>query len=264
MARATPPKRHRGTPEITVYGRRAVLEALASPTVRTLEVRVAKETPQDFRNELRAALAGSQSSELELDVTTYNNVFALSHDKRNDQGVVARVRLGNLIDTEGIAAMGKGQNARTPTRVLALDGLTNPQNIGMTVRSACAAGFDAILWPTEGVPWINGLIIKASASTIYSIPIGVCESLPVGLAQLKSQGFEVSALDMEGSVSVFEYAPPHRCVTVVGAETEGIAPDTLALADVLLRIPISDRVESLNAAVAASVMCFAIANREPS
>ena len=259
MPRATPPKRHRGTPEITVYGRRAVLEALAAPSVTVTELRVAKETPADFRKELRA----SASEDLEIDAVPLTDVNQLSRDKRNDQGVAARIRLGNIVDLEDVISMGKGRSARTPTRVLALDGLTNPQNIGMTVRSAAAAGFDAILWPAEGVPWINGLIIKSSASTVYGIPIAPCASLEETLPELKAHGFSLCALDMSGPTSVFAYDPPHRCVAVVGSETAGIADSTRALADDLLAIPISERVESLNAAVAAGILCFAMTNARP-
>ena len=261
MPRATPPKRHRGTPEITVYGRRAVLEALDAQSVTVTELRVAKETPGPFRHDLRTRVDAKKDDALELKTVSFNEVFELSRDKRNDQGVAARIRLGNLVDAEDIAAMGKGQGTRTPTRVLALDGLTNPQNIGMAVRSAAAAGFDAVLWPEIGVPWINGLIIKASASAIYSIPIAPCGALDGALASLQAQGFTVAALDMHGSTNVFEYDPPHRFVSVIGSETEGISEGTRRLADELLRIPISGRVESLNAAVASSVLCFAMANR---
>jgi len=257
MPRATPPKHHRGTPEITVYGRRAVMEALGAPSVSVTELRVAKETPAEFRKELRAIAP----DELEIAAVPLAEVNRLSRDKRNDQGVAARIRLGNIVDLEDVFALGKGRSARTPTRVLALDGLTNPQNIGMTVRSASAAGFDAVLWPTEGVPWINGLIIKSSASTIYGIPIAPCRSLEGSLPEFQSRGFSVCALDMSGSTSVFAYDPPHRCVAVVGSETAGIADSTRALADDLLSIPISERVESLNAAVAAGILCFAMTNR---
>ena len=82
----------------------------------------------------------------------------------------------------------------------------------------------------------------------------------MALATLGAQGFEVCALDVSGETSVFEYAPPHRCVAVVGSETAGISDETRDVCDTLLSIPMSDRVESLNAAVASSILCFAMVN----
>jgi len=88
-----------------------------------------------------------------------------------------------------------------------------------------------------------------------------CDSLASALPTLQTHGFRVSALDMAGTKSVFDYVPPHRCLVVIGAETEGISQVTRDTADELLSIPISDKVESLNAAVAASIVCFAVASR---
>jgi 23S rRNA (guanosine2251-2'-O)-methyltransferase len=245
----------RGQSELSVFGRRAVLEALGSQGAAVLEVRVARRTPADFRKQLGAAC---RKREIELAIVDAGEVSALSREPRHDQGVAARIRLERLMEVESFIATRSGAAARKPARVLALDGITNSQNIGMIVRSAVAAGFDALLWPLVGTPWVNGLVIKSSASTLYECPIIRCESLIQGVTELRDAGFGSVGLDGASPDDLFDYDPPHRALFVVGGEVEGISDPVAELLDARVRIPMLGGVESLNVAVAASLLCFQV------
>ena len=140
--------------------------------------------------------------------------------------------------------------------MIALDGLTNSQNVGMIVRSAVAAGIDGIVWPTAGTPWINGLAIKASSGAVFRARILRCETPVLGLSELRAAGYHCVGLSAEGDSDLFALPAPHRCVVVVGNESQGLAHETRALLDANARIPVSSDVESLNAAVAASLGAY--------
>ncbi len=243
----------RGTTSITVYGRRAVMEALDAPDVSVEFVRVAEQVPGEFRAELAERC---RQSEVELEKSNYAGVTKLSGDTRHDQGVVARIKLNNVIELEDWTATLHGKRAAVPTRLLAMDTITNPQNLGMIVRSAVAAGVSGILWPRVGCPWVNGLVIKSSAATVYRVPIVVCHDLASAIGHLQGVGFHAAGLEADGGHDLFEHTPKHRAVFVIGSETTGISPEVLELLDERLAIPMAGGVESLNAAVAAALVCF--------
>ncbi len=243
-----------GENQVTVYGRRAVLEALATSTVTVEQAAVAKECPADFRAELgRACRARS----IEPRTLPLAEIGALTGDPRNDQGVAALVRLKEVTEIESFTESLTGPRAAAPTRVVALDNITNPQNVGMVIRSAAAAGVSAMLWPRAGMPWVNGLVIKASAATVYRLPIVRCHTLPEGLFSLKRAGFTLFGLVAGAGESLFDAAPPHRACFVIGGEVSGISNEVLDLLDRRVSIPMAPGVESLNAAVAAAFVCYA-------
>lgn len=243
-----------GENEITIYGRRAVLEALASDAVAVERVAVAKQTPADFRAELASAC---RARRIEPESLTLAEVGAITGDARNDQGVAALVRLTAVTEVETFTESLTGSRAAAPTSVLALDTVTNPQNVGMVVRSAAAAGVSAMLWPRAGMPWVNGLIIKSSAATVYRMPIVRCHTLVEGLFTLKRAGFTLFGLVAGEGESLFGVTPPHRACFVIGGEVSGISPEVLDVLDRKVSIPMAPGVESLNAAVAAAFVCYA-------
>jgi 23S rRNA (guanosine2251-2'-O)-methyltransferase len=241
-------ERYRGKTEITVFGRRAVMEALSTDLVDVRRVMVAQTERGRFRDEL---LAGCAAREIELEEGTPQEVSRITGEPRHDQGVVARIELRSVNDAEAYA-----QSVPRASRLLALDNVTNPQNVGMIVRSVVAAGMGGMLWPLAGTPWVSGLIIKASASTVYRCPILTTPTLADGLVTMRRAGFALIGLTAGAKDSLFDHKPPQRAVYVVGGETEGISTSVEALLDGRLAIPMKGGVESLNAAVAASLVCF--------
>ena len=255
MGNAASRMKKRGHREVVVFGRRAVLEALAREArdLEVCEVWVVKSVAADFRSELERAC---RRAGIDLRVGTPAEVRALSGEPRHDQGVAARIRLARVIGVTTYLELQKGAAARHPKRLIALDGVTNSQNIGLVVRTLVACGLDGILWPTIGSPWVNGLVIKASASTLYRCTILRCETLTEGLADLKRAGFEIAGLTQNGHTNLFDHKFPHRSVVVVGNETVGLASEVEKILDQRLSIPLQGSVESLNVAVAAALACY--------
>lgn len=255
MGNAATRMKKRGHREMVVFGRRAVLEALAQDPsdLEICEVWLARSVGGSFRHELEQAC---RNSKLDLRLGSPAEVHELSGEARHDQGVAARVRLGRVIDLSNYLENRKGAAARHPMRLIALDGVTNSQNIGMVVRTLVACGLDGILWPAVGSPWVNGLAIKASASALYRCNILCCDSLIEGLVDLKRAGFEIAGLMHPAGANLFEHELAHRSVIVAGSETAGLSKEVMELLDHRLAIPLAGQVESLNVAVAASLACY--------
>ncbi len=236
------------------------MEALECGDVSVERVAFARDLPGEFRQELTGACARVGVEPRKM---TAEEVAQLSGDRRNDQGVAALISLKRVIEIDAFIESNKGSGAARPTRLMALDGVTNPQNVGMIVRSALAAGLSGMLWPTVGSPWVNGLVIKSSAATVYRCPIVPCGVLTEGLIEFQRAGFRIIGLDARGErvTSLFDHHPPHRVIYVVGSEAEGISADVGDLLDERLAIPMASGVESLNAAVAAAVVAFGVSQR---
>ncbi len=182
----------RGGSEVVVFGRRAVLEALEGGRAQVGWVQVSRQLGGPFRKSLAAACRGAG---VRLETVRPEAIHARSGEPRHDQGVVAGVALGGLMEVEALIDSTRGRGAREPTPIVALDGITNSQNVGMIVRSVVASGMSGLVWPLVGTPWVNGLVVKASAADRVRVPDRpLRDSLVQGLAELRGAGFRLVGL----------------------------------------------------------------------
>lgn len=177
----------------------------------------------------------------------------LSKNKKQDQGVALDIRCPSFMSIEQFLSA----PIDSATRVLALDGVTNPQNVGMIIRSAVASGIGGILYPRKGVASLGPLVIKASAGTLFKAPIISCETLAPALRQCLENGLDIVALDGAAPDSLFGDRPSRAAVYVLGGETHGVSDATRSLATRSLSIPMAGGVESLNVAVTAALIGYA-------
>jgi tRNA G18 (ribose-2'-O)-methylase SpoU len=149
---------------------------------------------------------------------------------------------------------------RGARRVVALDEVTNADNVGGIFRNAAAFSVDGVLLSPTGCDPLYRKAIRTSMGAALQIPFArvVDEEWPQIVARLRDEGFAVAALtprspaiDLDAFVA--KGSLPERLAVVVGAEGRGLSEAIEAAADVRLRIRISDRVDSLNAAVAAGI-----------
>mgnify|MGYP002637711079 FL=1 len=243
----------RGSTEIVVFGRHPVFEALQSDGAEVHEVRVTRGASPADRKALRKA---SRQSGIDYSECSRDELTDWTHAPRHDQGIAAKVRLLRVTEVDSLIAGATGRAARSPIRLVGLDGVTNSQNVGMVVRSVVGAGLDGLLWPVVGQPWVNGLVVRAAAGSLFECPIVRCETLLEGLFSLQAAGFDIQGLDASASVSVFDCPPAHRATYVLGSESLGLSEPVRALLDTPVSIPMAGPLESLNVAVAAGMVCF--------
>lgn len=177
----------------------------------------------------------------------------ISKNGKQDQGVALDIHCPHFGTIDHIINSDDSRGQR----LLALDGITNPQNVGMIIRSAVAGGMDGILYPKRGVAALGPLVIKASVGTVFRAPIIPCEHLLEPLKALICAGVEVVSLEGAAEHSLFDYRPRNTTIYVLGSETDGVSGAVSQIATQRLHIPMAGGVESLNVAVAASLIAFA-------
>lgn len=242
---------------ITVYGRRPVLEVLADPALEVDKVVLAANArDRSAQDILDAAAARGVPVRREPP----ERVTRLSRNGRHDQGVVADVRAIGMAGLDEWLDGLRTESGR-PRSVLVLDGVTNPANVGMILRSATAAGLDGVVMPRRGVAEVGPLVIKASAGVAFRAPILRAATVEHALEALQGSGFTLMALEAQAPVSVFEASFPERTALVLGSETAGLTAEARPWIHERVAIPMAGGVESLNVAAAATVVAYELARR---
>lgn len=148
---------------------------------------------------------------------------------------------------------------RTPLLV-ALDGITDPRNLGAIVRSVAAFGGQGVIVPSRRSAGMTAAAWKTSAGAAARIPVAMAPNLNQTVKQFKSRGVFVLGLDGGGDVSLPELQLADRpLLVVVGSEGKGLSRLVTETCDAIVSIPISSATESLNAGIAASVALYQIA-----
>jgi 23S rRNA (guanosine2251-2'-O)-methyltransferase len=151
------------------------------------------------------------------------------------------------------------QSTTTPLLV-ALDGVTDPRNLGAIIRSAVAFGAQGIIVPTRRSAGVTATAWRTSAGTAAHIPVAQVNNLVRALKDCQKAGLSVAGLDADGKTTLDELpfaADP--LVIVVGSEGRGLSRLVGETCDVTVSIPMSAQAESLNASVAAAVTLAEVA-----
>jgi 23S rRNA (guanosine2251-2'-O)-methyltransferase len=151
--------------------------------------------------------------------------------------------------------------AATPLLV-ALDGVTDPRNLGAVVRSAAAFGAQGVFLPERRAAGMTATAWRTSAGAAARLPISQVVNLTRALKQCQEAGFMVAGLDADGSTSLYDLeAAVGPLVVVVGSEGRGLSRLVGATCDLRVSIPMQSTVESLNASVAAAITLAEVARR---
>lgn len=151
-----------------------------------------------------------------------------------------------------------------PRRLVALDGVEDPQNLGAIARVAEAAGVGGLVLTQRRAPPLSPAVAKASAGAIEHLPVARVVNLTRAIEALKTEGFWAFGADEEAADDVF--ALPDRVLSgdlllVLGAEGRGLRQGVQAVLDHRIRVPMRGRVASLNVSAAAAVLLFELERR---
>nr|MDP9100901.1 RNA methyltransferase [Actinomycetota bacterium] len=153
--------------------------------------------------------------------------------------------------------------AGNPRLVAVLDAVADPGNAGTVLRTADAAGADAVLFTDGSVDPHNGKCVRASAGSLFHLPVSCGTSLSEALVEVRRCGLQVLATSAAGDVDlddlVDEGALSEPTAWLFGPEAQGLSDVALAEADRRVRVPLYGRAESLNLAAAAAVCLYASA-----
>jgi 23S rRNA (guanosine2251-2'-O)-methyltransferase len=235
-----------------VEGRRAVLELLRAGRRRVRGLTIADGVdPSPILDDIfeLAARRGVQARRVTAE--------ELAGFARTDtaQGVLARADPVQAADLDELLA--------DPSAFLvALDGVTDPRNVGAILRSAEGAGATGAVLPRHRSARLSPAAVKAAAGAVEHLPITTVSGIPATLERAARAGLWAVGLDETGDHELFGLEVADRpLVLVLGAEGRGLARLTRARCDVVARIPMLGSLASLNVAAAAALACFEVARR---
>ncbi|MDG1693680.1 MAG: RNA methyltransferase, partial [Porticoccaceae bacterium] len=140
--------------------------------------------------------------------------------------------------------------------IIALDSVTNPQNLGMIIRSVTASPAYGLLLPSKGSAAISPLVIKASAGTAFKGNILSCDDLEDSLKEFQKRGFKLCTLTSHNATPIKDFSAKDPIIFILGNETHGVRQSIMDMSDYRISIPMENGVESLNVAVTAALVAF--------
>lgn len=239
----------------TLYGRQPVLEALRDPAIQPYKLHVAESNRTE--GTMADILQAADNRQVPLAWHTRLALSRISRNGKQDQGVALDIRMPNLKQLDELLTL----LPRQTLRLLALDNITNPQNVGMILRSAAAGGMDGVIIPRRGCARLDSLVIKASAGTFFRTPVFVCDSLTPALQTLSLHTTEICLMAADARQTLFNHRPAGSVVYVLGNETGGVSGEIRRIPHTALAIPMANGVESLNVAMTATLISYAAAGR---
>lgn len=234
--------------EKIIFGLNPVLESLRS-------------NPQKIRKILVAEGRSGVSLEEIISLTRLHNIplqkisrHALNkYTNQNHQGIVALVSSSDYVDEEELL----GMLAQKPQSLsLILDGIEDPRNFGAILRTAECAGVDAVFIPERRAVGLTETVAKTSAGASEYIKVARVKNINNLIEKLKQIGVWIVGADAKADKIYTEWDWTGKCALVLGSEGKGIHHLTKQKCDVLVKIPILGRIESLNVSVAAGVILY--------
>lgn len=162
---------------------------------------------------------------------------------------VGLTALGELIRPEG-----------EPARLVLLDTVDDPHNLGAVIRSAAGFGIDGVIVAGPSAPPLGGAAARAAAGQLERVPVARVNVAADALRQLRDAGYWTLGAAMEGA-SCRGLDPTRRWVLCLGSEQKGLRAKTRSAIDELVAIPMADGVDSLNLSVAAGVLMYELTSR---
>jgi TrmH family RNA methyltransferase len=182
-------------------------------------------------------------------------VLAAMGETEHPQGVLAVCALLPAVDLDVLMAR--------PGPVVVLEALADPGNVGTVIRTADAAGAAGVVLTPGSADVHNGKVVRATAGSLFHLPVRPDTTLDDVVTAARAAGRPVAVTAGQGAEDLFEAAGSGRVGVrtcwLVGAEAHGATPAALAAADLTVRIPMTGRAESLNAAVASAVVLYVTA-----
>jgi 23S rRNA (guanosine2251-2'-O)-methyltransferase len=244
-ARSTGGRSDRGKGEI-VSGRNAVLEALRE-NVPATELLVARSIDVDDR--VAESLQLALHHGLPIRESHRAEIEGISP---NSQGIILAIKPYQYSSFEEIS-----QRAKNPALIVALDGVTDPRNLGAIVRTAAAFGAAGVVMTERRAAGMTASAWKSSAGAAARMPIAQVTNLARTIDEAKQNGLFVVGLDGESDIKINEMkVATEPLMIVVGSEGKGLARLTREKCDLVISIPINASTESLNASIATAITLF--------
>jgi len=193
-----------------------------------------------------------------IEEVSWNRLSQLTYGASH-QGVALQLACSKTISLEQLIDFSK-HNCANPI-ILALDGITDPHNVGAIIRSAEAFDCKGIIIPQRRSAGLTGTVAKVAAGALEHLQVSRVVNLNRALEELKKNGFLVVGLSGDSKLSISNFSEKAPMVVIVGSEDKGISLLTQKKCDFILCIPLKGKTSSLNASVAAAISLFQLTSK---
>ena len=186
--------------------------------------------------------------------TVTDEVLKAMSDTQTPQGILALAKqyhygLKDLLSQSGAA------------HFIVLERLQDPGNLGTILRAGEAAGITGVIMDSQTADIYNPKVIRSTMGAVFRVPFVYVEDLKAALLQLKDHGVHLYAAHLKGQNSYDQEDYTESTGFLIGNEAQGLSDEIASLADTYVKIPMAGSVESLNAAIASSVLMFEVARQ---
>ena len=232
-----------------IEGRNAVIEALRAGTPVD-KIYLARGETDSALGHIASTARGKGIVVVECDRRKLDGM-SRTH---SHQGVIALAAVREYASVDDIleAAREKGE----PPLIVVCDELSDPHNLGAVIRTAECAGAHGVIIPKRRSAGLTAVVAKTSAGAVSHLPVARVANLPSLLKQLKKEGIWVFGADAAGTVPLYEADLKGPAAIVIGSEGSGMSRLVAETCDVLVRIPMKGKLNSLNASAAAAILLY--------
>lgn len=182
-----------------------------------------------------------------------DTVYSYVSDTKTPQGVLCVVKQKICLPMEVWSKEGQ--------HILVLDNLQDPGNLGTIIRTAEGAGVTGIIMSSDCVDVYNPKTIRSTMGSVYRMPFAYADNLTEVIKDMKDKGIHVFAAHLDGEKNYDEEDYHLPCAFLIGNEGNGLREEVADCANYFIKIPMQGQVESLNAAIAASVLMFEVSRQ---
>ncbi len=193
-----------------------------------------------------------------IEEVSWNRLSQLTYGASH-QGIALQLASSKTISLEQLIGFSK-HNSANPI-ILALDGITDPHNVGAIIRSAEAFDCKGIVIPQRRSAGLTGTVAKVAAGALEHLQVSRVVNLNRALDEFKKNGFLIVGLSGDGQLSISNFLEKAPLVVIIGSEDKGISLLTQKKCDFLLSIPLKGKTSSLNASVAAAISLFHLTSK---
>lgn len=238
-----------------VAGLRAVEVLLSRSAARIVKLYAEYQTANP---RVEAIIARANSRGIEIQSANRARLKQISGEARH-QGVVAEVERESILDEAALRALVESrltEDEGKPLLLLVLDGIQDPRNLGACLRSADAAGVDAVIVRRHGAAGLGATVSKVAAGAAENVPFASVNNLGKVLKWLREYGTKVVGTSHAAEQTIYDVDFSGHVVVVMGEEHRGLGERVAGLCDELACLPMQGTVSSLNVSVAAGICLY--------
>lgn len=237
--------------EDLILGRNAVIEALKSD--RTIECLYVSKG--DLEGSIKVALGLAKDKGVVVKEADRRKLDVMC-EGLNHQGIVAKVTPFRYCEVSDILEVAERKNEKP--FIVILDEIEDPHNLGSIIRTAELCGVHGIIIPKRRNVGVTSTVYKCSAGAIEHMKIAKVTNINATIDILKQKGIWIYGADIEGKDFSYNTDFSGACALIIGSEGKGISSLTLKKCDLLVKIPMIGKINSLNASVAGGIMMYEV------